>query len=205
MRTRLRTPARCAVPEPSHRRRTRIRGAACLGRSRSCCLPPAACARACWWQLTPRAPTSVPCLSDNYAWLLRDERSGATAVVDTPEVAPVVAELEARGWALTHVLNTHHHGDHVGGNAELKAKYGCTVVGPEMDERIPGKVTGRRCASHAWHCASHAASRPPVRAAGCRLRRSTGKGHPSSLAASARLTGSRPESVGCWRERRRHV
>ena len=146
MRTRLRTPARCAVPEPSHRRRTRIRGAACLGRSRSCCLPPAACARACWWQLTPRAPTSVPCLSDNYAWLLRDERSGATAVVDTPEVAPVVAELEARGWALTHVLNTHHHGDHVGGNAELKAKYGCTVVGPEMDERIPGKVTGRSAA-----------------------------------------------------------
>lgn len=54
----------------------------------------------------------VPCLSDNYAWLIKS--GDATAVVDTPEVAPIVAALERRGWRLTHILNTHHHWDHTG-------------------------------------------------------------------------------------------
>lgn len=84
----------------------------------------------------------VPCLSDNYAWLVRDAATGATAVVDTPEVAPIVAALEERGWTLTHILNTHHHADHVGGNLELKEKYGCIVVGPMIDERITGRDVG---------------------------------------------------------------
>lgn len=81
----------------------------------------------------------IPCLNDNYVWLVREPESGAVAVVDPAEAAPVERALQERGWRLTHILNTHHHGDHVGGNAALKAASGCTIVGPRADrERIPG-------------------------------------------------------------------
>lgn len=80
-----------------------------------------------------------PCLSDNYGYLVHDPATGVTASIDTPEAAAIEAALAARGWKLTHILNTHHHFDHAGGNAELKAKWGCTVVGAANDaERIPG-------------------------------------------------------------------
>jgi hydroxyacylglutathione hydrolase len=80
-----------------------------------------------------------PALNDNYGYLLHDERTGATATVDTPDAEAVEAALQHTGWALTHVLNTHHHGDHTGGNLALKARHGCTVVGPAADaDRIPG-------------------------------------------------------------------
>ncbi len=81
----------------------------------------------------------IPVLSDNYVYLARDTASGATAAVDPAVTEPVVAALEERGWTLTHILNTHHHPDHVGGNETLKARYGCTIVGPLADRaRIPG-------------------------------------------------------------------
>ncbi|CAK0798587.1 unnamed protein product, partial [Prorocentrum cordatum] len=80
----------------------------------------------------------VPCLSDNYAPVLHDPATGATAVVDTPEVGPILAAIEERGWKLTHILNTHHHHDHAGGNEELKRRTGCVVIGPAGEaERIP--------------------------------------------------------------------
>jgi len=80
-----------------------------------------------------------PCLSDNYGFLVHDAATGATACIDTPEVAPIERALEAKGWKLTHILNTHHHADHAGGNLELKAHWRCTIVGPRADaERIPG-------------------------------------------------------------------
>jgi len=80
----------------------------------------------------------IPCLQDNYVWLLRT--SGAeTAVVDPAEAAPVEAALQRHGVRLTHILNTHHHGDHVGANLALKARFGATIVGPRADRaRIPG-------------------------------------------------------------------
>ncbi|MEM7251329.1 MAG: hydroxyacylglutathione hydrolase [Pseudomonadota bacterium] len=79
------------------------------------------------------------CLSDNYGYLVHDPDSGNTAVIDTPEAAPIEAALREKGWTLTHILNTHHHGDHVGGNLELKSSTGCSVVGPLADrDRIPG-------------------------------------------------------------------
>jgi hydroxyacylglutathione hydrolase len=83
----------------------------------------------------------IPCLSDNYAYLVK---SGAScAVVDPSEAAPVRAALKARGWTLTHILNTHHHHDHCGGNLELKAETGAQVVGPGKDAaRIPGIDVG---------------------------------------------------------------
>ena len=86
-----------------------------------------------------------PCLSDNYGYLIHDARNDLTATIDTPEVAPINAALERKGWRLTHILNTHHHFDHAGGNLELKEQWGCTIVGSGPDaDRIPGieiKVT----------------------------------------------------------------
>ena len=80
-----------------------------------------------------------PCLADNYGYLLHDGDSGATAAVDTPDAGEILAQLTAKGWRLTHILNTHHHADHAGGNLELKAQTGCTIVGPRADAaRIPG-------------------------------------------------------------------
>ena len=76
----------------------------------------------------------IPCLTDNYAYLLTDGE--ICAVVDPSEAAPVMAALGGR--RLTHILNTHHHGDHTGGNADLKKTFGATVIGPEKDRaRIP--------------------------------------------------------------------
>lgn len=81
----------------------------------------------------------MPCLQDNYAWVLRDAASGKVAVVDPSEAAPVAAALKERGWQLDYILNTHHHWDHTGGNLELKKSTGCTIVGPKADkDRIPG-------------------------------------------------------------------
>ncbi|HZR90765.1 MAG TPA: hydroxyacylglutathione hydrolase [Bradyrhizobium sp.] len=70
------------------------------------------------------------CLSDNFGYLIHDGETGATASIDAPEAGPIIKALEAEGWKLTDVLITHHHGDHVGGVAELKQRYGCRVVAP---------------------------------------------------------------------------
>ena len=81
----------------------------------------------------------IPVLNDNYVWLMREPQSGAVGVVDPAVAGPVLAEAEKRRWKITHILNTHHHGDHVGGNREIKEATGCTVVGARRDRaRIPG-------------------------------------------------------------------
>ena len=80
-----------------------------------------------------------PCLSDNYGFLIHDAEHSMTAAIDTPEVSPILDALKKKGWSLTHILNTHHHWDHAGGNLELKDKTGCTIVGPRAEsKRIPG-------------------------------------------------------------------
>src|SRR5260370_17592287 len=71
-----------------------------------------------------------PCLTDNYGYLIHDPATGATASIDAPEAGPVIKVLEREGWTLTDILITHHHGDHVGGVAQLKQNYGCRVDGP---------------------------------------------------------------------------
>jgi hydroxyacylglutathione hydrolase len=81
----------------------------------------------------------IPCRTDNYIWLVHEPETGSVAVVDPADAEPVEARLAARGFILTHILNTHHHGDHVGGNLALKKRWDCTIVGPRADAaRIPG-------------------------------------------------------------------
>ena len=81
----------------------------------------------------------VPVLNDNYSWLVHDDETGATAVVDPAEVDPIMEAAKGQNWTLTHILNTHHHWDHTGGNVVLKERLNLTVVGPKADkERIPG-------------------------------------------------------------------
>lgn len=83
-----------------------------------------------------------PALWDNYCFLIHDEESGLTGVIDTPEVPAIENALRDTGWTLTHILNTHHHPDHAGGNLELQQKTGCTIVGPRQEaDRIPGIET----------------------------------------------------------------
>ncbi len=81
----------------------------------------------------------IPVLKDNFIYLAREPKSGAVAVVDPAVAGPVLETADRLGWKITHILNTHHHGDHVGGNMEIKEATGCTIVGPGHDpDRIPG-------------------------------------------------------------------
>jgi hydroxyacylglutathione hydrolase len=85
-----------------------------------------------------------PCLSDNFGYLIHDPATGATASIDAPDATAIIQALAREGWTLTDILVTHHHQDHVGGIAELKAKYNCRVVAPHdkstaiplVDERV---------------------------------------------------------------------
>lgn len=80
----------------------------------------------------------IPCLSDNYAWWLRDPATGQTAVVDPGEAGPVAAMIRAEGTGLDWILLTHHHGDHIDGVAALVAEFGAQVMGAKADAyRLP--------------------------------------------------------------------
>lgn len=84
----------------------------------------------------PLTCVTVPCLADNYAYLLHDAASGATALIDAPEAAPIRAALQARDWRLSQIVLTHHHADHVQAVAELRA--GAEVIGAADDApRLP--------------------------------------------------------------------
>jgi hydroxyacylglutathione hydrolase len=76
----------------------------------------------------------VPAFSDNYIWLVHDEDSGETAIVDPGDADPALAEAQRRGWRVTQVWNTHKHWDHTNGNVAVKAATGCTISGPAGEE-----------------------------------------------------------------------
>ncbi|MEM9013950.1 MAG: hydroxyacylglutathione hydrolase [Pseudomonadota bacterium] len=81
----------------------------------------------------------IPCLSDNYGYLIRDRDTGETATIDTPDAEAINNTLAAKSWRLDYILNTHHHWDHTGGNLSLKEHWGCTIIGPRAEAaRIPG-------------------------------------------------------------------
>ncbi len=87
--------------------------------------------------MTPEILT-IPCLADNYTFLMHDAASGTTALFDAPEPFPVTRALEDRGWNLDKVFLTHHHWDHVDGLPELRDAYRPQVTGATADAgRLP--------------------------------------------------------------------
>ena len=81
----------------------------------------------------------IPCLSDNYAYIIDDKSSKTVGVVDPSEAKPIISFLNKKKLKLNYILNTHHHFDHIGGNDELKKLYTAKVVGFVGDQhRIPG-------------------------------------------------------------------
>ena len=86
----------------------------------------------------PLELVTVPCLADNYAYLIHDADTGQTAVIDVPETGPILAALSARQWRLTDILITHHHSDHIQGVDPLRAATGAMVLGAAGDaHRLP--------------------------------------------------------------------
>ena len=86
----------------------------------------------------PLIVETVPCLQDNYAFLAHDPQSGETALVDAPEAGPILDALNQKGWTLSQVLLTHHHGDHVMGLSDILAAHPAKVTGAAADaHRLP--------------------------------------------------------------------
>lgn len=86
----------------------------------------------------PLKLTTVPCLEDNYAFIVANPETGEAAVVDVPEAAPINAAIKAGGWRLTTVLLTHHHWDHVDGLDGLANRGALKVIGAKLDaHRLP--------------------------------------------------------------------
>ena len=80
----------------------------------------------------------IPCLQDNYSYLIIDKSNNSACVVDPSEAKPIMNFVEKENINLKYILNTHHHFDHVGGNKNLKKKYNSVVIGFKDDaNRIP--------------------------------------------------------------------
>ena len=80
----------------------------------------------------------IPCLKDNYSYIIIDDSNNSACVVDPGESAPIIDFLENKNIKLKYILNTHHHYDHIGGNKDLKKRYGPLIVGFKDDYgRIP--------------------------------------------------------------------
>ena len=86
----------------------------------------------------PLELVTVPCLKDNYAYLVHDADTGETALIDVPEAEPIANALNGKGWTLSHVLLTHHHWDHIDGLAALLTDHPAKVIGAAADaHRLP--------------------------------------------------------------------
>ena len=80
----------------------------------------------------------IPCLKDNFSYLIIDDNNNSACVVDPSEAEPIINFLKNKDINLKYILNTHHHYDHIGGNKDLKKKFGSIVVGFKEDSnRIP--------------------------------------------------------------------
>ncbi|MCY4305477.1 MAG: hydroxyacylglutathione hydrolase [Aestuariivita sp.] len=82
---------------------------------------------------------TIPCLSDNYAFISHETTSGQTALIDIPEASPILKKLDELNWKIDYVLITHHHDDHISGLREILAAYpNAQVIGAKADvSRLP--------------------------------------------------------------------
>ena len=81
---------------------------------------------------------TVPCLSDNYAYIIHNQTENMTCAVDVPEAEPIINLLKKKRWTLNKIVLTHHHSDHVAGVEELLEHHPATVSGAAADfERLP--------------------------------------------------------------------
>ena len=80
----------------------------------------------------------IPCLSDNYSYLIHEKETGTISIVD-PSEFNACDKIISKYKKLDFILNTHHHADHINGNLDLKKKYNCKILGFDLDkDRIPG-------------------------------------------------------------------
>ena len=80
----------------------------------------------------------IPCLSDNYAYLIKDEQTNKNILVDAPEHTPIERYLDEKAMSLDFILITHHHSDHIDGINHLKLKYAPKIIGAKRDkDRLP--------------------------------------------------------------------
>ena len=117
----------------------------------------------------------VPAFNDNYLWLVHDDESGETAVVDPGDAAPVLAEAQRRGWIIDQVWNTHWHPDHTGGNLSIKEATGARNLGLNENRLAarPMHTTSRAWAGPApLRKAERIPFQPPTQSAVCLARRS---------------------------------
>ena len=81
---------------------------------------------------------TIPCLADNYAYIIHDESSNKTTLIDAPESGPILTALKGKNWKLDFILITHHHSDHIDAVDELKQIYDPVLLGPQKDvHRLP--------------------------------------------------------------------
>lgn len=81
---------------------------------------------------------TIPCLKDNYAYLLHDAATDETVLIDAPESAPIMTELKKRGWRLDSIWLTHHHWDHIDGVAAIVEATSANILGAAADaHRLP--------------------------------------------------------------------
>lgn len=81
---------------------------------------------------------TIPCLNDNYAYLIADTDTGSCILIDAPQAAPILDTLQKRGLNLSHILITHHHDDHTQAVPDILAQHRATVIGAKADaHRLP--------------------------------------------------------------------
>jgi hydroxyacylglutathione hydrolase len=99
----------------------------------------------------------IPVLNDNYVWLLHDDASAETVVIDPAVADPVLEAAAARGWTIGQIWNTHWHGDHVGGNAAIKAATDCVIIGPAAEAAKIGTLDRQVREGDLVHIGAHGA------------------------------------------------